>query len=250
MANVLLHQKALALRKLGKSYGQIKNELGVGKSTLSGWLREHPLSDEQVRFLRDGEVRIEKYRQTMRLKRERKLHGYYKEAKGAVLPLSKRELFLSGLFLYWGEGGKTERGTISISNTDPSVLKFTLYWMREALDIPKEKIKALLHLYDDMVIEEAVEFWSKTLNMPRSQFSKPYIKKSKRSDLDEKGYGHGTCMLRVCSTEIKDRTLMAIKAIADYSEDYIQKVVSSKTNPNSIMFGYDQKTKDHTRRKG
>lgn len=224
MTKVLEKRKALELRRLGKSYGQIRQELGLSKSTLSVWLRKHPLTQEQIRLLNgSNQARIEKYRHTMRLKRERKLKRYYSEIKKKILPFSKRELFLAGLFLYWGEGGKTERGAVTISNTDPAVLRFSLLWMREALDISREKIQVLLHLYSDMVIEEEMGFWSKTLCIPRTQFVKPYIKKSKRADLDEKGFGHGTCNLRVCNTIIKEKILMGIKAVVDYSGEYILK---------------------------
>jgi hypothetical protein len=205
MTKVLEKRKALELRMLGKSYGQIRQELGLSKSTLSAWLRKYPLTQEQISLLNgSNQARIEKYRQTMRLKRDKRLKRQYNEVKKKLLPFSKRELFIAGLFFYWGEGGKTERGAVTISNTDPAVLKFSLLWMREALDIPKEKIKVLLHLYNDLVIEEEMEFWGETLHIPRSQFVKPYIKKSKRVDLDEKGFGHGTCNLRVCNTIIKE----------------------------------------------
>lgn len=159
----------------------------------------------------------------MRLKREKRLKRCYSEVRKMLLPFSKRELFIAGLFLYWGEGGKTERGAVTISNTDPAVLKFSILWMKEALDIPKEKIQVLLHLYNDMVIEEEMGFWSKTLCISRHQFVKPYVKKSKRVDLDEKGFGHGTCNLRVCKTVIKEKILMGIKAVVDYSGEYILK---------------------------
>ncbi len=46
----------------------------------------------------------------MRLKRERRLKRQYNDVRKMLLPFSKRELFIAGLFLYWGEGGKTERG--------------------------------------------------------------------------------------------------------------------------------------------
>ncbi len=114
-------------------------------------------------------------------------------------------------------------GAVTISNTDPAVLKFSLLWIKEALDIPKEAVKVLLHLYNDMIIEEEIGFWSKTLSIPRNQFVKPYIKRSKRIGLDEKGYGYGTCNLKVYITVIKERILMGIKAVADYSEEYILK---------------------------
>lgn len=225
MVNVLLKRQATQLRKQGKSYNQITTEIGVSKSTLSGWLKKYPLDKEQLRSLRDlNELRIERFRQTMLLKREKKLTSYYNEAKVRILPLSKGELFLAGLFLYWGEGGKTERGLISISNTDPSVIKFALYWLYKAFNTPKEKIKILLHLYTDMDIEDSIIFWSKELNIPISQFTKPYIKKSNRAELDEKGFGHGTCQLRVNNTVQKEKILMSIKLMGDYASKYILQI--------------------------
>lgn len=219
MANVILHRRALELRKLGRSYSQIKAELGLSKSTLSLWLRQYPLSKDKIRLLRDvNEVRIERYRQTMQRKRDAKLLDYYNEGKNLLLPFSKKELFIAGLFLYWGEGGKTLKHTVSINNTDPAVIKFAIYWMVESLNIPKEKIQVYLHLYSDMVSEQETEYWSKELNMPKQQFAKPYVKESKRADLDQKGFGHGTCGVRVYNTVIKEKILMTIQAVADYSD--------------------------------
>lgn len=143
---------------------------------------------------------------------------YYNQAQDYLSPLSKKELFIAGLFLYWGEGGKTHNSCISISNTDPGVLQFTLLWMRKALLIPKEKISVLLHLYSDMDIDETIDYWSNILLIPKNQFSKPYIKKSGKVTIDYKGYGHGTCMLKSYNTEIKQTILMSIKAFSNYSQ--------------------------------
>lgn len=223
MAKVKERQEALELRlKKKMSYSQIKKTLGVSKSTLSYWLRDYPLSKERINELRGrSERRIEKFRKTMRAKRERRLNGFYREEKRKWLPLSKRELFIAGLFLYWGEGGKTGRHTISLNNTDPQVMKFTLHWLIEALEIPREKIRVYLHLYSDMDVGKEMGFWSKELKIPLSRFVKPYIKKSKKADIDHKGFGHGTCGLLVCDTRLKERILMNIKAIADYYGEMI-----------------------------
>jgi len=223
MTHVILKRQALELRKLGKSYSQIKKELNVSKSTLSEWLREYPLSKEQIRLLRDiNEERIEKYRNTMRLKREAKQLTYYNEQKRNLIPLSQKEIYLAGLFLYWGEGAKTLHHQVDISNTDPSVLKFVLHWMTTALYIPKEKVRVNLHLYKDMNIEEIVDFWSEELHIPKNQFNRPYIKSTNRSELDQKGFGHGTCHLVVNNTVIKEKILMGIKAMGDYASEHIQ----------------------------
>jgi hypothetical protein len=225
MTHAVLRRQAIELRSLGKSYNQIRDLLKVNKSTLSGWLRQYPLTEKQQEALKGNIAhRIEKYRQTMQQKREIKLLHYYHEAKRSLLPLSKKELLIAGLFLYWGEGGKTEKGQAVIANTDPALMQFALLWMTQGLGISKKKIHILIHLYTDMDIEESLNYWSNLLDIPRSQFSKPYIKNSRRASVDYKGYGHGTCNIRIFKSEIKDRIMMSIKALGDYSHDSVLKV--------------------------
>src|SRR3990167_7463158 len=150
MAKFFEHKKALELRKEGKSYNQIKQTLRVSKSTLSYWLHDAPLSSEQMKMLRDwNEVRIEKFRETWRKKKELRLNEFYEVAKKQILPLSERELHIAGLFLYWGEGLKGLKYPLMISNTNPTVIQFSLFWMNKILKISKESLRFKLHLYSD-----------------------------------------------------------------------------------------------------
>lgn len=218
-----------ALRQQGMTYGEIRQELGTPKSTLSDWLRKYPLSSAQIFQIQINRERRqflarERTSITKRLKLEKRLKDCLEEQKEILLPLTEKELLLAGIFLYWGEGGKSHRGIVSISNTDPAVVKFSLLWMIHALNIPKEKIQVFLHLYSDMDVKDTFAYWSTTLNLPTTQFVKPYIKKSLRSDIDYKGYGHGTCMLRVSNTLLKEKILMSIKAMASYSDQYISEL--------------------------
>jgi hypothetical protein len=158
---------------------------------------------------------LEIIRITKRLKREKRLENTYQEEKKRWMHLTQRELELAGIFLYWGEGAKYLQGPLSLNNTDPEVIRFTLYWMIEALKVPKEKIKVCLHLYKDMNIDKEKKYWSETLHMPLSQFATPYIKQSNRSDLTHKGFGHGTCGLLVSNILLKEKVMMTIKAISD-----------------------------------
>lgn len=68
-----------------------------------------------------------------------------------------------------------------------------------------------------MNVNETIAYWSKILTISKTQFAKPYIKTSKKTAIDYKGYGHGTCMLRAYNTQIKQTILMSIKAIGAYS---------------------------------
>jgi hypothetical protein len=161
-------------------------------------------------------VAAEKNRLTKQKKHDKRLNDIYQIEKTRWKFLTRKELELAGIFLYWGEGAKYTNGPISLNNTDPKVLKFTLYWLTHALQIPKAKIQVFLHLYNDMNIKKEMEYWSKELRMPLAQFAKPFIKESSRVNLTHKGFGHGTCGVRVSNILQKEKIMMAIKAISDY----------------------------------
>lgn len=220
MSKIALREEVIKLRLNGFTYGQIKRALGVSKSTLSDWLKHLPLSPEQFEKLKinrtlSKDVSREKFRITYQNKRLTRLKQVLDDQAKSLLPLTEKELFLAGLFLYWGEGDK-KHGRVSISNTDPRVVKFSLYWMTNMLKIKKEKIAVLLHLYKDMNVEESIKFWSDILGIDKSQFKKPYIKKSNRSGLTYKSFGHGTCRLHVGNVEASEKLAMSLKAISDY----------------------------------
>ena len=218
MAWRIERQRAIELRKSGESYSEIRKILGVSKSTLSYWLREFPLSEERMRELRDwNQKRIENYIATRKKKKEELLKQVYDTEKKTILPISERELFVSGLFLYWGEGGKRMNAEISISNTNPAVIKAFMRWAEQALGVDRERIVIKLQLYSDMDAQKETEVWAKTLDVPISRFRRPYFKTSKFSSLTYKrGFGHGTCNVFVRNAILARRVMMGLKVIENY----------------------------------
>lgn len=219
MSKILLREQAIQLRLKGNTYTQIQRSLGIAKGTLSNWLKNLPLSEEQSLLLTKNknlsrDLAIEKYRTTRHSQRLDKLKRILSEQEKILFPLTEKELFVAGLFLYWGEGGK-DRGQLTVSNTNPKVVKFALFWMTHILKIPVYKIKVALHLYKDMDIKKSIAYWSETLDLPKDQFNKPYIKKSNREGLTYKNFGYGTCKLYHGSVLLSDQIAMSIKAISD-----------------------------------
>lgn len=205
--------KAIILRKRGFSYSQIKKELNINKSTLSGWLAGMPLSQSQMRKLRDfNPIRIEKTRETKRKKKEERLRQVYVRVSADLNKFSKRELFIAGLFLYWAEGTKASPCTLGLSNTDPSMIRFYIKWL-EILGV-KNNIHIKLHLYSDMNIEKEISYWSKELDLPLKFFRKPYVKKSKFSSLTYRSFGHGTCNVILYSRDWNEYVIQGLKRIA------------------------------------
>ncbi len=211
-------EEALRLRHKGLSYSQIRDLLGVSKSTLSGWLHDVPLSKEEMRSLQHSEVVIEKIRLTKTKKRESRLRGVFDKVSKDIGSLSERELFLVGLCLYWGEGTKAQAYTVALANTDPTMIRFYLLWL-DSMGIKRERISIRLHLYSDMDIEKETEFWSMETKIPTGSFRKPYIKPSKFSAITYKTFGHGTCNVIVFGRDFHEYVTQGLKYLSTLAQN-------------------------------
>ena len=214
-------ERAITLRLQGKSYSQIKGELGIGKGTLSGWLRKYPLSEKRIRELRDwNHQRVERFRETMQRKRESRLELVSEGAAHEIGILTKRELFLAGLFLYWAEGSKTMRYTVALTNTDPAMLRFFISWLK-LFGIGRQQLKARLHIYTDMNEKAQKLFWSRQLQMPIEKFKHTYVKKTfsnKRRNYKGR-FGYGTCCISIDGRDLCEKIIMGVEVLRKKYEE-------------------------------
>lgn len=217
MSNIKLREAVLVMRKKGASYSQIKNALGIAKSTLSNWLKDFPLSCERINQLRaNNEGRIEKFRQTMCQKKEDRLRQVYEQEKKVISVFSNQQLFAAGLALYLGEGSKAEWFRVTVTNTDPKVLVFFKNWLLTFYNVKREKMRVALQLYKDMNIDEEKWYWSKELDIPVTQFIKPYVKVNISGRINHKGsFGHGTCAISVYDVALKEKIMMQLKILTE-----------------------------------
>ena len=67
-----------------------------------------------------------------------------------------------------------------------------------------------------MNVESEIQFWFRSLNIPKNQFRKPRVKDSLLSGITYKnGFGHGTCTIFLYSAEIYDYIIMCLKYIRE-----------------------------------
>jgi len=218
-----LKEKAIRLRLEGQfSYSAIRRQVPVAKSTLSAWLRQFPLSKERIAELKkEGwskfEVKVERYRATMREKREKKdKEEYEKYFKYFNKKMPQNVFFSSGLMLYLAEGSKTNNYAVSLANTESRVIRFFIKWICRFFEVEKDKLRAHLHLYEHMNIEKEKKFWENELGFEGHQFYKPYITKNKKASfLYKESFRHGTCSVTLSNTIIKRKIMMAVKAYTD-----------------------------------
>jgi len=220
--NSQLREKAIRLR-LDKraSYSEISKILKVSKSTLSYWLKDFPLNKEEILELRrkcwsKGEASREKYRLTMRTKKEDFAREMYSEKFEKMKNFSKDSFFTAGLMLYLAEGAKKKESAIVLANTDYRVIKFFIKWLKEFMTIIPKDLRIQLHLYENMDIQKEVIFWIRALGLKKSQIYKPSIRKLQKGSFTYgESYRHGTCSLYAFGVKKTTELLMSIKAFVD-----------------------------------
>ena len=124
----LYKERALELRKQGRSYREILVEIPVAKSTLSLWLHSVGLSREQKQRLTEKKlVAIHKGSQARKRNRIWEQEQIMDVARLEVGTLSWRELWLIGATLYWAEGAKEKEyrvgNRVQFTNMDPQMIK-------------------------------------------------------------------------------------------------------------------------------
>ena len=214
MARKQEKNQAIKLRKEGMSYSQIKETLGISKSTLSNWLSNMPLSKPRLDELQRNEQVIEKIRAAKLKTRNNRLSNVKEVVLKQITPISKREFLIAGFFLYWAEGGKTTTYTATLSNTDPRMIRAFIKWLK-ILEVPIAKMYIRLHLYIDMDEEVEINYWSQELKISKDHFRKSYIKKSKLSELTYISRGHGTCNVIMPGRDIAEYIVEGQEALAN-----------------------------------
>lgn len=196
---------AIHLRKQGWSMNEIKNEIGVSKSSISLWVGDIELTSEQKKHLSQKGLTkesIEK-RRTTRLGRENARRQIIVDnAKKDIVSLSDQELKLIGIALYWGEGGKANRGSVQLSNGDPRIIKLMMQFFNRICKVPKEKFRAHIHIHPHLDIEKAESYWSSISGIPLNQFYKTYSKPNKSSQSKKNSLPFGTFDIYVHNTEL------------------------------------------------
>jgi hypothetical protein len=210
--------KAIELRTEGKSYGEIMHIIpNLSKSTLSNWLGALKLTKQEEARLKNNLKNITNNARVRAgwKKREQKLEkisNIFKEANRDYKKLSKNKLFLVGLTLYWGEGGKKTE-MFDFANSDPNAISVIIRWLNEIYNIPVEKIKVRLYAHKIYAHENYEEFWSKITNVPVEKFQKTIYKPTIHQQKRNPSY-KGCLQIRVLQTDFYWKVMGLLDALA------------------------------------
>ena len=211
-------ESAILLRNNGWSINQIYKKLGVAKSSVSLWVRDVELSSEQLLELSErGQKKevIERRRKTRLDRGAARRQIVIDEARSEIVGISKQELFMLGVALYWAEGSKTKRGVVELTNSDPELIRVGMRFFREYCKVPEEKFRGHICIHPHLSKEDAEYYWSKVSGIPVKQFFKTSLQQSRASQKKRYTLPYGTFAVCVCDTELWLRIVGWTKGIVE-----------------------------------
>jgi len=174
-------EMAIKLRRDGYSYNDILKVIPVAKSTLSNWLKNLQLTENEKKYLRKrtdanisrGRIKAASVLRENRIARERLL---LVEAKNEFNRFSTDPIFHTGVALYWAEGTKRGSSSFSFTNSDPDMITVMLIWIKIFFGINSGTIKARLYIHKPYANERCEEYWSNKIGIPLENFQKTIYK--------------------------------------------------------------------------
>jgi hypothetical protein len=210
--------EARRLRRLGWSVKEIERHLGVSRSSVSLWVRDIRLTDEQIAELHNRSATSPGQLAGSAANAARgQVRRHRAQREGRARARMIDELHLAGCMLYWAEGAKG-RDAVRMCNSDPMLLRLFVRFLRECYAAEIARLAVSCNLFADHLERqrEIEDFWLQALSLPRECLRKSivnvYSKYSQKKRKNKLPYG--TCKVVYNDT----RTVQSIYgAIQEYA---------------------------------
>lgn len=148
------------------------------KTTLAFWTKDLKLSPEQASRLKKKQLEsVKKGTQARSEKVTRTIEQIEVSAVRDVDKLSKRELWLMGIILYWKSQNKHDvKKGVGFTTSDPDQARLFLKWLKEAGRIERDEIVFDIFMgatkknLKQKEQKEALNFWSIETGFPQDNF--------------------------------------------------------------------------------
>ncbi|PIP73706.1 MAG: hypothetical protein COW88_01110 [Candidatus Lloydbacteria bacterium CG22_combo_CG10-13_8_21_14_all_47_15] len=223
MVKILEREKAKRLRAEGTSIGEIAKMLLVSKSTVSYWCRNISLTQKQIIKLSNrsksaGTAALMRASERKRAERIKLTKESTKAGARAVGKLSNRDIFMLGLALYWGEGYKSGNEEFGFTNSDRNIICLYVVWLEKVYRVNKKDLilRISINSLHKNRVSDVIRYWSKILNVPRSQFTKTsLIKTETKKRYTNMNEHFGTLRVKVRrGTSLRRQVLGSIEEVA------------------------------------
>lgn len=135
------------------------------------------------------------------------------------LSIKDKELKALGTMLYWAEGFQSDSADIvDFANSKPAMIALFLRFLRRICGVNESKLRVYLYCYSNQNLEYLINYWSKLTNLPKEQFTKPYIRE------DFKIEKAGKMKYGLIHIRYYDKKLLEL--IRKWTNEYVQKYAS------------------------
>lgn len=219
-------QNAINLRKEGMSMRDIAKLLNVSRSSVSIWVRDVKLTEQQ---------HIELFRKNPAYNKQRlgqiKMSEIWRNKRllcqeQGKIQAKKNDLYhIAGCMLYWAEGAK-DRTTLTFSNTNPDMVLYFVNFLRKFFNLENADFNIRINCYDNnnLSIDEIQNFWLKKLALPKEALRKAIVNNAPRSRTGQPKNGkhpYGICMLRIsCGMKVVQHIFGALQVYANLPADF------------------------------
>lgn len=227
MRKIEQKQECQKLRKeQGLSVKQIAKQVGVSQSSVSLWTRDIQLSEAQQKSLNSNNPLLNRY--LYRDKQANSIAKTWRERRTEFQNIGKKKaqqkswLHTVGCMLYWAEGSK-DKNCIKFSNSDFSMMKLFLRFLREEMKVEEDQIifTSNVHLNNNLTLEEIENHWLKELNLSSSSLRKSTVSRLPRMSSGKKKnkLPYGVGRITICSTELVQHIFGAIQEYGNFKND-------------------------------
>lgn len=220
-------KRAIELRKQGKTYLEIRQEVRVAKSTLSLWLRQVGLAKAQKQ--RITQKRLDAALIGALRKRENRIALTKKvkqEAAWEIGRLDKKVFWLAGAALYWAEGSKQKEHNVAsgviFSNSDPAMVKYFCEWLKECCGIGEQDINIELCIHNGCDVEISKKYWAKIIPFIKNRIIPVRFKKGNSKSFRKNKGKNYFGLLRV----VVRRSTILNRRIAGWFEELYKQFMS------------------------
>lgn len=177
------------LRLKGQSIWEIAQKLDLAKSSVSYWCRDIQLTKKQIQRLAEKQLSGSYKGRLISVEKKRKKRlaeiEYFKiEGIKKIGKLNMREMLLTGLGIYWGEGDKSS-SNVALTSSSPKIILFMLKWFKKICEISKKDFTLRIGLNESHKhrTKKVEKFWSVLTKLPLNQFTKTTLIKTKNKKI-------------------------------------------------------------------
>lgn len=199
-------KQACQLRKQGLSINVIANQLGVAKSSVSNWVKDITLTDEQKLRLKQH-----KYNNSTFFSNRRTEY----QTSGKIKAQECDYFHAMGCMLYWAEGTK-RRNSVELTNADPSLLRLFIQFLNKYFNVQSSDILGYCFIHEDDLdkSESFRSFWIEQLDIEPDNMKECTVKP--RGKTITRRTEHGVCKIQVCNTSIVQHIYGAIQEYGNF----------------------------------